>query len=220
MIKATSLSFTYPGNPQPLATPAMKVATGETVAIIGPSGCGKSTFLNLLCGVLKPNSGAVEIAGQPLASMTDREIRAFRASTVGFVFQDFGLLDYLRVLDNIIHPYRLSSALRLSVDTRQRAQGLAERVGIRSLLDRTIDQLSHGERQRVAICRALLTEPRLILADEATGNLDPASKQAIMELLFGLVRESNTTLVAVTHDHELLDRFDRIIDFAALRAAS
>ena len=129
------------------------------------------------------------------------------------MFQDFELLDYLNVLDNILHPYRITTALKLDKAVRARAEILTRDMGIGDMLRRTPDDLSHGEKQRVAICRALLPRPKLILADEATGNLDPDNKTLILDLLFSAVADHDATLLAVTHDHELLKRFDRVVDF-------
>jgi len=123
------------------------------------------------------------------------------------------LLDYLSVLDNILHPYRITRALVLDKTVRARAATLAENMGIGDKLARFPDELSQGEKQRAAICRALLPQPTLILADEATGNLDPDNKHVILNLLFDSVIDHDATLLAVTHDHELLSRFDRVIDF-------
>jgi ABC-type lipoprotein export system ATPase subunit len=133
------------------------------------------------------------------------------------VFQDFELLDYLNIMDNILHPYRITSALRLDKGVRQRAATLAEEMGIGDKLKRRPDNLSHGEKQRAAICRALLPQPTLILADEATGNLDPENKTRILDLLFRSVEKHDATLLAVTHDHELLKQFDRTIDFQSFQ---
>ena len=124
--------------------------------------------------------------------------RDFRIRNIGFVFQDFELLDYLHVLDNILHPYRITGALRLDKAVRERAAALADRMGIGDKLKRRANDLSHGEKQRVAICRALLPGPRLLLADEATGNLDPRNKGHILDLLFDSVDVHGATLLAVT----------------------
>jgi putative ABC transport system ATP-binding protein len=129
------------------------------------------------------------------------------------VFQDFELVEYLDVLDNIVHPYRLNDALRLTRDVRAHALALAGEVGIDDKLARSVTRLSQGEKQRVAICRALLTRPPLLLADEATGNLDPANKAVVLRILLDYVERSGAALFAATHDHELLDDFDRVIDF-------
>jgi putative ABC transport system ATP-binding protein len=133
------------------------------------------------------------------------------------VFQDFELLDYLNVYDNILHPYRITDALNLESSVKQRARLMAQEMGIGDKLERGSTDLSQGEKQRAAICRALLPQPKLILADEATGNLDPENKTRILDLLFRSVKEHDTTLLAVTHDYELLERFDRVFDFKDFR---
>ena len=148
-----------------------------------------------------------------MSTLTDAQRRRFRITTIGFVFQDFELLDYLTVLDNIVHPYRITDALKLDDIVRQRAAALAAAMEIDDKLKRHPSDLSQGEKQRAAICRALLPQPKLILADEATGNLDPDNKSRILDLLFQAVKEHGTTLLAVTHDYELLERFERVIDF-------
>jgi putative ABC transport system ATP-binding protein len=153
----------------------------------------------------------------PVHQLTDAERRDFRITSIGFVFQDFELLDYLSVLDNILHPYRITGALVLDQTVRARAKTLAENMGIGDKLARFPDELSQGEKQRAAICRALLPQPTVILADEATGNLDPDNKKVILDLLFDSVNNHDATLLAVTHDHELLSRFDRVIDFQNFR---
>jgi putative ABC transport system ATP-binding protein len=158
------------------------------------------------------------VAGTDIGALTDTRRRDFRIRNVGFVFQDFELLDYLNVLDNILHPYRITGALRLDRSVREQARRLAEGLGVGDKLARHPDHLSQGEKQRVAICRALLPGPRLILADEATGNLDPRNKGRILDLLFDSIDAHGATLLAVTHDHELLPRFDRVVDFADFQA--
>ncbi len=213
MIRIERLSFAYPGGDFALSVPELRVEAGETVAIVGPSGSGKSTLLNLIAGVLPAGAGRIVVDETEVSALGDRRGRAFRARSIGFVFQDFGLLDYLSARDNILHPYRVCGALHLSAEVRARAEALAERLGVAQHLHRRPEALSQGERQRVAICRALLPTPPVILADEATGNLDPANKRAILDLLFGAVETDGATLVAVTHDHELLPRFGRVVDF-------
>jgi len=220
MIAIDSLEFSYPAMEFSLHIPRFEVAAGEKVAVIGPSGSGKTTLLNLVAGILVPQKGRVDCADIEVNRLGDRQRREFRISRIGFVFQDFELLDYLDVLDNILHPYRITGALRLTDEVRTRAAGLAGRMGIGDKLGRRIDHLSQGEKQRVAICRALLPSPSLVLADEATGNLDPRNKGHILDLLFSSVEEHGATLLAVTHDHELLPYFDRVVDFNDFRSAA
>ena len=214
MININSLTFTYPSGEFRLDIPELSVTKGEKVAFVGPSGSGKTTLLNLVAGILIPISGQVAVGEDKVSKLNDTSRRNFRISNIGFIFQDFGLLDYLDVRDNILHPYRITDALKLNADVRQRADKLAAQMGITDKLDRHPPDLSHGERQRVAICRALLPGPKLILADEATGNLDPKNKVHILELLFETVEQHDATLLAVTHDQELLPHFDRVINFS------
>jgi len=218
MISAEHLRFAYTRGEFSLRIPSFEVATGERVAVVGPSGSGKTTLLNLLAGIYPVDAGHLNVAAAALHTLSDRGRRDFRITHIGFVFQSFELLDYLTVFDNIVHPYRITSTLTLDRDVRQRARVLAEQMGIERYLGRRPHELSSGEQQRAAICRALLAKPRLILADEATGNLDPKNKGRILDLLFAAVRDHDATLVAVTHDHELLSRFDRVIDFAEFRS--
>jgi ABC-type lipoprotein export system ATPase subunit len=220
MIHIASLEFTYPGAAFILRIPELHVARGEKVAVIGPSGSGKTTLLHLVAGILVPQRGQVACAGVTVSALPDRERRDFRIRTLGFVFQDFELLDYLDVLDNILHPYRITDALRLTAAVRGRAETLAHQMGIGDKLRRPVDHLSQGEKQRVAICRALLPSPQLVLADEATGNLDPRNKGHILELLFQSVAAHDATLLAVTHDHALLSHFDRVVNFNDFRTAA
>jgi putative ABC transport system ATP-binding protein len=213
MIHIDSLIFHYPYGEFRLEIPQFTVVHGEKVAVIGPSGSGKTTLLNLIAGIMTPVKGIVRVQKRRVSELGDAERRNFRITTVGFVFQDFELLDYLNVMDNILHPYRITTALKMDRSVRDRATALAEEMGIGDKLKRMADDLSQGEKQRAAICRALLPQPKLILADEATGNLDPDNKIRILDLLFQAVDQHDATLLAVTHDHELLGRFDRIIDF-------
>jgi len=213
MISIQNLNFYYRTGEFRLNIPEFNVSEGEKVAVIGPSGSGKTTLLNLVAGIITPESGAVNVGDISVSKLNDAGRRDFRVSNIGFVFQDFELLDYLNVLDNILHSYRITGALKLDKAVRARAETLTQDMGIGDKLRRTPDDLSHGEKQRVVICRALLPRPKLILADEATGNLDPDNKTLILDLLFGAVADHDATLLAVTHDHELLKRFDRIVDF-------
>ena len=209
------LCFQYPVGDFRLEIPEFRVLKSEKIGIIGPSGSGKTTLLNLLSGILVPQDGEIVFAGRMISRMGDADRRDFRISRIGFVFQDFMLIDYLNILDNILHPYRITKTLKLTSKVRSRAVRLARDMGIENKLHRLPQNLSQGEKQRAAICRALLPQPELILADEATGNLDPANKVLILELLFEQIQEAGSTLVAVTHDVELLKFFDRVVDFKA-----
>jgi putative ABC transport system ATP-binding protein len=158
MISIRKLEFHYRGGEFSLVIPELSIARGATVAVVGPSGTGKTTLLNLMAAYAVPHAGSVEINGMSIASMSDGARRDFRLCHIGLVFQEFELLEYLSVLDNILLPYRISAALTLSPEVRARAVSLAEQVGIADKLKRRVQRLSQGERQRVAICRALLPE--------------------------------------------------------------
>lgn len=216
MIEINSLTFAYPSGEFKLDIEKLSVARSEKVAFVGPSGSGKTTLLNLVAGILPPNKGSIKVDNDEISTFNDTARRKYRITNIGFIFQDFGLLDYLDVRDNILHPYRITEALTLNSDVRNRADMLAEEMGIADKLQRHPTDLSHGERQRVAICRALLPGPKLILADEATGNLDPKNKTHILDLLFQSVEDHGATLLAVTHDHELLPHFDKVVNFNEL----
>jgi putative ABC transport system ATP-binding protein len=213
MIELKALRFNYRDGDFSLNIPALHITGGEKVAVVGPSGSGKTTLLNLVAGIDVPQQGQINVCDRALHELNDARRRDFRITNIGFVFQGFELLDYLDVLDNILHPYRVSRVLKLDADVRERAQALARQMGLGHMLSRRSDALSQGERQRAAICRALLPNPQLILADEATGNLDPENKRLILDLLFNAVDYQGSTLLAVTHDHDLLPSFDRVIDF-------
>jgi len=217
MIAINHLEFSYPSGNFFLNIPEFSVDKHEKLAVIGPSGTGKTTLLNLIAGIIVPSRGSISVNDSAVDQLNDAQRRQFRITSIGFVFQDFELLDYLNVFDNILHPYRITKALHLDSSVRQLARMLAEEMGIGDKLKQRSTDLSQGEKQRAAICRALLPQPKLILADEATGNLDPENKTKILDLLFQAVDEHDTTLLAVTHDHELLKRFDRIVDFKIFR---
>jgi putative ABC transport system ATP-binding protein len=217
MIELRNLEFRYREQEFCLNVPELTVQKSEKVAVIGPSGSGKSTLLNLIARILRTEQGTIKVNNLTISELSEPQRRDFRITNIGCVFQDFELLDYLNVLDNIIHPYRITGALTFNGTTKARAKALAEQMGIGNKLKRHPNDLSQGEKQRAAICRALLTQPRLILADEATGNLDPENKTRILDSLFGAVEEHKATLLAVTHDYELLERFDRVIDFKDFR---
>lgn len=219
MIGLRDVRFAYAGA-FTIEIPILDVAPGERVAIAGPSGSGKTTLLNLIAGILRPAAGEIVVAGENLGRLAPAALRDFRIRRLGFIFQNFALVEYLSVRDNILHPARLNPALALTPALRTRAEALAAAAGVARHLDRFPGRLSQGEQQRVAIARSLIAAPALILADEATGNLDPANKDVILDLLFAEAEAAGATLLAVTHDHALLPRFDRVIDFAQLTAAA
>lgn len=218
MVELENVDFAYSRGRFRLRVPELRAAPGERLAVVGPSGTGKTTLLNLIAGILRPSAGTIRVAGTDLCTFTEDRIRRFRAGTIGFIFQDFALLDYLTARENILYPYRITPALKLDRDVRERAASLAAACGLGDKLDRRPASLSQGEQQRVAICRALVARPKLILSDEATGNLDPENKTLILDILFEQARLANASVLAVTHDHALLPRFDRVVDFASFQA--
>ena len=217
MIAISDLAFQFDRSDFRLAVPALNIGRAERVAIIGPSGSGKTTLLHLIAGILTPACGTIRVQDREMNLLGDAARRAFRVAQIGLVFQSFELVGCLDVLENILLPYRLNPALRLTLEVARRAKQLAKVTGIEHRLRYFPHRLSQGEKQRVAICRALLPEPPLLLADEPTGNLDPLAKQHIVELLFQQVARTGATLVMVTHDQEISARFPRVIncrDFA------
>ncbi len=213
MIEIHDLSFTYGEGDFSLRLPELDVASGESIAFVGPSGSGKTTLLNLIAGILLPDKGHINAGGQAISDLDEHSRRKLRLANIGLVFQEFELLEYLNVLDNILLPFRLDRSLKLSQQARNHAVELAGNVGIGDKVLRYPDHLSQGERQRVAVCRAIVTHPKLLLADEPTGNLDPANKGRVLDILFEYSTASGATFVAVTHDHDVLPRFDRVVDF-------
>ncbi|HVR29212.1 MAG TPA: ATP-binding cassette domain-containing protein [Thermoanaerobaculia bacterium] len=217
-ILVSGLRFSYPA-PRPgsggvafqLSIEEWRVEHGARVALHGPSGCGKSTLLDLLAGVLRPDAGSLEIEGEDLTQLGDEAVRAHRIRTLGFVFQDFPLVEYLDAVENVLFPYRLNPVLRLDASARARARDLLGGLDLAGKEGRLPRELSVGERQRVAIARALVTGPRLLLADEPTAGLDPDQSLAVVRQLEAASRDHGLTLVMVTHDPTLLGRFDQTL---------
>ncbi len=183
----------------------LEVAAGEAVAVLGASGSGKSTLLGLLAGLDTPTGGTIQIDGVELGSLDEDGRAALRAGRVGFVFQSFQLLPSLSAWENVMLPLELEG----QADARERARELLEQAGLGARLDHYPSQLSGGEQQRVAIARAFANRPRLLFADEPTGNLDRHTGSHVMDLLFDLNHDAHTTLVLVTHDESLARRCDR-----------
>jgi putative ABC transport system ATP-binding protein len=215
MINIRDLRFAYRQDDFGLRVDALSLAGGERVAWTGPSGSGKTTLLHLVAGIAMPSAGRVESCGTELTALGDAARRDFRIANVGLVFQDFALLDYLSVRDNILLPYRINRSLHLDGTVRARAQHLAAEVGLGDMLSRRPTQLSQGERQRVAVCRALIANPKLLLADEPTANLDAGNAARVLDILNAYAIKQAATLVVVTHDRDVLSRFDDVIDISA-----
>jgi len=185
------------------------LATGETAAIVGPSGCGKSTLLNLLGALDRPSSGSIAIAGQDISTFSEDQAAAFRNHSLGFVFQQQHLLPQLSVLENVLVPRLAGDWQEPAADTHARALQLLESVGLSARLQHLPWQLSGGEKLRTALARALINQPKLILADEPTGSLDPASTDTVADLLLALNRDHAVTLLVVTHNVGLAQRMGK-----------
>ncbi|WP_270795213.1 ABC transporter ATP-binding protein [Aeromonas sp. QDB11] len=191
----------------------LQVNSSETVALVGASGSGKSTLLGLLAGLDLPSQGDIEILGKSLGELDEEGRARLRAEQIGFVFQSFLLLPTMTALENVMLP----AELRGERDCEPRARELLAAVGLGERLHHLPPRLSGGEQQRVAIARAFMTRPSLLLADEPTGNLDSKTGEKVIELLFELNRKHGTTLVVVTHDHQLAERCQRQLVMTAGR---
>lgn len=207
IVELRSVTRSY-GDPPTVALADMDLTIdpGEMLAIVGPSGSGKSTMLNLIGTLDRPTSGRIRIAGQDVTALTDKDLSALRAYTIGFIFQQFHLAEGVSAIDNVATGLLYTGMPRQ--ERRRRAVAALERVGLGHRLQHRPRQLSGGERQRVAIARAVVGEPALILADEPTGSLDTRSGDTVVEILEEL-HEAGTTVVVITHDLDLARRLPR-----------
>ena len=187
----------------------LEIAEGEFISIVGPSGSGKSTLLGLIAGLDAPTAGSIRLNGNEITQMSEDALAELRGSLVGFIFQSFHLIPSLTAFENILIPLEIAGTARAA----ERARELLDEVGLRDRGHHYPSQLSGGEQQRVAIARAMANSPRLLLADEPTGNLDSRNGRLIIDLLLRINRERGTTLVLVTHDQQLADLADRRISF-------
>ena len=211
------MSFESPrGQTQPvLRVPAFCLAPGEQVALRGPSGSGKTTFLHLLAGVLSPLSGEILIDGNRLDLLKEGQRDRLRAGLIGYVFQSFNLLTGFTCLENLILAMSLTGSPKI-----ERARSMLDAVGLADRANFFPGQLSIGQQQRVAVARALVNEPKLVLADEPTGNLDPGNTDRVLSLLCALCREWGSSLLVVSHDQRVINGFDRKIEWRELNEVS
>ena len=224
MIEAQGLSRTFMSGGKPLEVLRgvdLKLEARAFAAIVGPSGSGKTTLLGLLAGLDRPTSGRVLLDGRDVHALTEDERARFRVNRIGFVFQTFHLLPTLTALENVLVPLELAGRDRLpgGGSARRRAAELLERVGLAGRATHYPVQLSGGERQRVALARAFANRPRILFADEPTGNLDAETGERVAALMEELNRDAGTTLVLVTHDLELASRAGRVIRLVGGRIA-
>jgi len=220
MIRIRNLDFHYPGSAFTLRIDDLVIGAGERFGLTGPSGSGKTTLINIIAGILKPRAGEVVVAGTEISRRNDRRNREFRISNIGFIFQNFELLDYLTVEQNILLPITIGRGLRADAAIRERMESTLERMGIADRRRAYPRSLSQGEKQRVAICRAVINEPRLVIADEPTANLDRRNAARVIELILEIVQENRSTFLMVTHDPAYFEIFPRRLDLADLEEGS
>jgi lipoprotein-releasing system ATP-binding protein len=214
-VKNLSKSYETPGETiRVLEGLDFSLSAGETAAITGPSGCGKSTLLNLLGALDRPTAGSIEIDGRDISGFSESQASAFRNHSLGFIFQQQHLLPQLTVLENVLVPRLAGDWTEAAAETEKRARDLLETVGLSARLNHLPWQLSGGEKLRVAVARALINRPKLILADEPTGSLDPASTDTVADLLLDLNRSRNVTLIVVTHNPDLARRMGRTFELS------
>ena len=221
-IELRRLRFRYGRGPWVLDIPELTLERGERAFLFGPSGSGKTTLLGVLAGVLEANEGEVSVLGENLASLSGARRDAFRAEHIGYVFQMFNLIPYLSVLDNIALPARMDARRRARLDgtgVKETAAMLADHLQIGDLLKKPVTELSVGQQQRVAACRALIGAPQLIVADEPTSSLDFDRREAFLKLLFRECERAGATLVFVSHDRTLEGMFSRIISLPDINKA-
>lgn len=209
MLNVNSVSHSYAPDVSPLDDVSLCVSSGEFVALQGPSGCGKSTLLLAAGGLLRPDSGTIQVSGTDLYQLSPQARAVFRGQHIGYVFQQFHLIPYLNVMQNILAA---TMAVPTMANPEKRAKDLAERFGLADRTTHRPSQLSTGERQRVALARALFNEPQLLLADEPTGNLDEENSRIVMDCLAGFGADGGAVLLA-THDSQAASRADRVVRF-------
>ncbi|MGJ8656056.1 MAG: ABC transporter ATP-binding protein [Akkermansiaceae bacterium] len=212
ILETTDLTKTYQSGTSELTVldaVNIQIPEGSTASIVGPSGSGKTTLLGLCAGLDRASSGTVRLAGSDITDFSEGERAKLRRESIGFIFQNFQLMPNLTAIENVVIPAELQG--RGGAETERRAEELLERVGLGSRMRHYPKQLSGGEQQRVAIARAFIHEPKVLFADEPTGNLDEESSVLIEDMLFEINKELGTTLVLVTHDNELAMKTEHLI---------
>ena len=213
MIRIEKVSFSY-STDFSLEIDHLEIDQGSRVAITGASGCGKTTFIKLLAGILQPDSGRIIIDDLDITAYSTSDLQDLRIVKCGLVFQEFELLDYLRIMDNVTLPLRINPVVKYTKAHEMLSLELLDNVGLGSKSNRYPAKLSQGERQRVAVCRALITSPKVLLCDEPTANLDSRNRDAILKLIFNYCETHQATLIMVTHDRQVLENFDREIELS------
>ena len=218
MISITNFFFQYQkaSDDFSLSLPQWEINEGESVVFYGASGCGKSTLLKCISGQILPQKGSIVVCGKDVTQLDDEQRRFHRLSNIGIVFQDYPLIPYLNAVQNVLLPFRIHPDLRLEKQNIEYAKHLLESLGLSNKETRLPQALSQGERQRVAICRALIVKPKVLLADEPTAGLDSKRSQDIIDVIFSLQQQYNLSVVVVTHDENVKSRFEQRLDIANL----
>lgn len=212
MISIQQVQFSYSkDNDFRLNIPELEIQQNERLCLTGPSGCGKTTLLKLLTGILKPVSGKIKLGELETSSCHETRLRDYRLKHVGYIFQDFGLLEYLNTLENVLLPFFLSGKMVSTKAIENEARTLLCELGLSKKLKYRPDQLSQGEKQRVSIARSIITKPAIIIADEPTANLDPQNVDIMMDLMMEMIDRNKSTFLMVTHNTLLEKRFARVI---------
>jgi putative ABC transport system ATP-binding protein len=222
-IEIQDIKFKYPNSTKlVLDVKEFALAEGERVFLYGPSGCGKTTLLETLAGVLVPQQGILKICNTDTSSLNSSQRDRFRAAHIGYIFQSFNLIPYLNVLENITLPLYLSTERRKNISKdreKEETLFLCTELGIDTLINQSVNELSVGQQQRVAAARALLGQPELILADEPTSSLDYDHREKFIQLLFSLCKKSNISMLFVSHDRSLQGLFDRSLSLVEINKA-
>ena len=206
MIKIENLEFKYPDNQFNLTIEKLEIPENSSISVYGPSGSGKSTFLSLLAGILPAEKGEIFFSDQAFSSLKLNQLKKLRLESFGFIFQQPRLIDWMSVKDNILLP---GSFLAKSKETEARLNDLSSRLGVKGLLNKNAGNLSLGEQMRVSTIRAIIHNPKLILADEPTASLDPDNQKLVNELLINETKKNKSTLILVSHDDKEIDLLDQ-----------